>query len=400
MGAPNVYDTTYVNSGPGVGLSSSGGSRGISKDYTPEYSDSSEIMKSLAASTYGLARTNPGAEYIRENFENPNNSAYMSSLYDNFIANNGIGYDMDEYFDRIQDMSDANNKWSADQAQKQMDFQQMTNARAMAWSAKEAQTTRDWQERLTDTAHQREVRDLVAAGLNPILSANKGASTGSGATGQGFSSSGAMGQTDTSNTAAISSLFNNVLTTARDLAITKMQVSAQRYNADQNYASSKLAAEASIYNSQNAINANKAISQLNRDADITKAGISADASRAAAAMSAGAVMSAASTNAAAARYSADQHVKQSEIQAGASMYGADTSAGASMYGSDKSYDANMYKATHDIKSDPAAWSYNSGFSIGKEIIDVANGLKDIVNVQKGSSSYSSSNSGTGSGRKF
>lgn len=51
-------------------------------------------------------------------------------------------------------------------------------------SAHEAQDQMDFQRSMSDSAHQREVRDLKAAGLNPILSAlGSGASTPSGAQG-------------------------------------------------------------------------------------------------------------------------------------------------------------------------------------------------------------------------
>lgn len=118
-------------------------------------------------------------------------------------------------------------------------YKEMANSNN-AFNAKEAATNRAFQERMSSTSHQREVQDLIKAGLNPVLSANAGASTPAGS----------MATADTSANSAMATSFSSARQAETALKTAQIQANATM-------AAAAAAAGAQMYSANKALDAAK-----------------------------------------------------------------------------------------------------------------------------------------------
>lgn len=171
---------------------------------------------------------------------NPN-SGYWS------LNTNSDNYRIMSLINSAKASAEQNTMTSQEFAREQMAFQQNSAEKAMKFSSEQAELQRLWQEGLANNAHQREVRDLIAAGLNPILSAGgSGSTTPSGASATGVSANGAQGSVDMGGTAAASQLLATMINNQTSLDITKLQTAATMYAADRGLIGSQSMAGATL----------------------------------------------------------------------------------------------------------------------------------------------------------
>lgn len=191
-----------------------------------------------AGNVAGMNEAHSAAEALR------NSAGYTSDLSGNFTGYLGNSPVSDVLNEPVPALSSL-----VDQGREVIDYNNavaQANAHAQwSFNAAEAQKSRDWQEYMSNSAHQREVRDLLSAGLNPILSAmgGSGAAVTSGAAASGSAPS---------NDTGLSSLFANYLTSLiqsatainnsnvsakANLASASLISGATRYSADQSYKS-------------------------------------------------------------------------------------------------------------------------------------------------------------------
>lgn len=156
-----------------------------------------------------------------------------------------------DFMDMLTDIQNSNNTASAAAADRANEFTSQSQETAMSFNAEEAAKNRAFQASMSNTAHQREVRDLVRAGLNPVLSANNGAAVTSGAAGSVSGAQGIKAEMDMQKAQLFAQYYMNKANNANAVKMNNDQIASALAMRTMDNATalqqSRLAAAASMY---------------------------------------------------------------------------------------------------------------------------------------------------------